>query len=61
MVDSNFGEVLDSAYTVVVCRCRICLVFSFYVCFPKLDVAGSNPVSRSILNNLATASVMNSA
>jgi hypothetical protein len=39
--------ILDCLY----CRsCRNCSLFSTYCCFPKLDVAGSNPVSRSIVS-----------
>jgi hypothetical protein len=32
---------------------RICSLFSYEAQLPKLDVAGSSPVSRSIFNSLA--------
>jgi hypothetical protein len=31
----------------------LCLLLSFDMQFPKLDVAGSTPVSRSRMNNLS--------
>ena len=34
-----------------ICRAeRLCLIFTILVRIPKLDVAGSNPVSRSIFS-----------
>jgi hypothetical protein len=38
---------------------RISVVFAMTFYFPKLDVAGSNPVSRSRINNLQAYAIHN--
>jgi hypothetical protein len=47
----------NAAFSIARTRCREtqCSLFPIYCRLPKLDVAGSNPVSRSKINNLQTA------